>query len=124
MDPDNKILTIFIKKIDELQAERQRIDDKIVSLDLAFETLAGHPRENGKRKKKAPGYSLDRKAQPRTLAFLIERKRPVTVAAVAEKFKIQSDAASQRLSKLVAKGEAVRVAPGKYVAVPKATNGN
>lgn len=127
---DDKTLSILEDRLAELKAERAAIDEKIDALHAAYTTISGRkparkPRaaaENDnetppprKRRVMKKGRRLDKKANEKTLAFIKERKRPVTPSAVAARFHITEAAAIQRLLTLTGQDETVRVGRGKYI---------
>lgn len=128
---DDKTLSILEDRLAELKAERAAIDEKIDALHAAYSTISGKkaPRkarvaaaENDnetppprKRRVMKKGRRLDKKANEKTLAFIKERKRPVTPSAVAARFHITEAAAIQRLLTLTGQDETVRVGRGKYI---------
>lgn len=122
MNKHDEFLKTVIEAIDNLQAERKAIDDKIAALELAYETISGGKpttsavKVKAKRKMAKKEITRDMKALDKTLAFVAERKRPTTVDAVANKFGIDQGAANQRLLALGRLHKVERVARGKYVA--------
>lgn len=132
---NDQFLKMIIDAMDKLQAEKKVIDNKIASLELTYETLVGHkpdPKAVARKPRAArvrgsrPGRKSDRRLDPkaiaRTLAFLQERKRAVTIDVVAGKFGITREAALQRLIKLVKLGNVERVGgdrSGRYAIAGK-----
>ncbi len=128
--------------IEQLIAKRReqatRIADEIAALELVQEVLDGKteitPRAASAPAVKTPkvkaktrrvpskgGYTLDKQAPEKTLAFLQSRKRAVTADAVAKKFRIDISAARQRLYALTRLGWVKKIGLGKFAASKKAT---
>lgn len=138
---DDALLRQVVTHMDELAAQRRKLDEKITALGMTYEVLTGREYTNGtnghaptvgakrpadkiritnalrtkRHSSRAPsGITRDKQAPEKTLAFLQDRKRPTTVTAVARHFRIDEAAASSRLRRLVNIGWAVRASKGHY----------
>lgn len=119
MDEDDRVLRIFVKKIDELTSQRKKLDDQIAAMALAYESIAGSPLESFEdrpvERKNGKARTLDKASREKTLAFLRERiGKPTTTNTIARQFKITKEAASQRCGVLVKSGLVRRISRGVF----------
>lgn len=120
-------LALVVTKMDELQAERAKIDEQLASLSLAYETIAGEalvreieptPREARRTKRK-----LDPDAIAKTRAYVQAppHKGHITPSRAARAMKCSEGAAYTRLAALVKSGELRRISRGVYARAESST---
>lgn len=129
MPGTNETLSLFTRKIQELEAQRTRLEEQITVLKAAYATFAdpvdvSRPQGIRARRKRgvraarpAPRRKVDKQAREHTLAFMKSVDGPTTPEMVAEKFGIKYSAANQRLHTYTLQGDAQRIGPGKYIPV-------
>lgn len=91
----------------KLSDEKKAVDYKIQALKLAKKLLT----------EERSARAVDRAATSKTVVFVVGRKRPTSVNAVAKHFRISMGAASQRLLEALKTGKIKRVRRGFYEGV-------
>jgi hypothetical protein len=122
---DDRLLAMFVRALDKLQRERDRIDERLGAMSTAYEALAGDApnghRVNGgrvRRKLQKNGKRLDPNWHDNTYA-LLKPAGEVSVRAVARMVGITMAGAGTRLGRMVKLGTVERVGRGRYRAVAK-----
>lgn len=130
MPGTDETLSLFTRKIEELESQKTRLEGQINVLKAAYEAFSTTtqdarprgiraPRKRGVRQPRPPARrKVDKQAREHTIAFMTARgDSPTTPDDVAQKFGIKYSAANQRLHMLEKEGAAQRVAPGKFVLI-------
>lgn len=113
MDDNDRILRIFVNKLDELKLQKKAIENQIEAISIAYESMGGSVTNGVSRKKKR--IKADRKWEGKTIAYFQDNKdKSLSLNQLSRNFNITKAAASQRCILLVKAKKIVRVARGHF----------